>query len=611
MSEQKDNGFFIKHEYCIASELEGKNDCSSSDALALYEHDIEDGVQYSGFCWSCKQSFQNTDLCKSSLADSLGLDPEGVVQDRKEFERVTKQEPLTRTQVKDLIKDIGYKSNNYRGIRDEYRQFYGHLTKLDKFGNVIATYYPETEEGDLWPHGYKTRFHPKSWSKLGKTGINSQLSGQCKWSTGSRYLLITAGEEDKLAAFQMLRDDQINRGQGDYEPIHVVSGTCGESNLAKQVAKQYDWIDLHEIIVLCLDEDKTGKAAVEEVCKLLPPDKIKILKLSGGDPNNMLKKGKEKQFVREFYSAKDFQESGIISSLKADDNIEVELLNPKVKLPAFMQELEDKFAGGIPLGYWVNWIAQTGIGKSTTVNEAIREWIYKSPYKVGIVSLELTSAQYMIAMLSREVGYKINLIKSPQDAVEFVQQPHVMEARRKLRELDNGDERFALLDDREGSLENVKLQIIKLIRKHGCKLIVIDPLNDLFEASSWDEQSAFVKWMKVVVKEGIIFSCVCHVRKGGSSTDRDGKRIVRELTEDDVSGLSLITKSSGANIFLNRDKYAEDEIERNTTRATLGKCRWTGITGEAGTWYYDLKTHTMHDRDTYFSNGTDKLLEGF
>ena len=35
------------------------------------------------------------------------------------------------------------------------------------------------------------------------------------------------------------------------------------------------------------------------------------------------------------------------------------------------------------------------------------------PYKIGILSLELTAPQYMIAMLSREVGYKINLDRKP------------------------------------------------------------------------------------------------------------------------------------------------------------------------------------------------------
>lgn len=95
-----------------------------------------------------------------------------------------------------------------------------------------------------------------------------------------------------------------------------------------------------------------------------------------------------------------------------------------------------------------------------------------------------------------------------------------------------------------------------------------------------------------------------YVRKGQNSTNKDGKRIVRELTEDDVSGLSLITKSAGANIFLNRDKYSEDPVIRNTTNVTMGKCRWTGLSGPAGKWYYCNQEHTMYDFDEYYNSNS-------
>lgn len=611
MNKSESGNRINKHFYCIANEFEDKEPCKSSDALSIFQKEDDDGnVFYDGFCFSCGQSFSKHHVHNSSLAAELGVEG-GEVKERREFVFAPKAEAMSREAVLDFIRQIGYESLNYRGIRDETRKFFGHLTKLnDDRTKVVATFYPETEGYKVT--GYKCRVHPKDFSrgKQGRTGKESDLSGQVKWKNGGgKYLLITAGEEDKLAAYQMLRDDQISRGQGDYEPIHVVSATCGEGSLAYQVAKHYDWINTHDVIVVCLDQDKAGEKALAETCEKLPAEKVKILRLSGGDPNKMLLDGKQKQFVREFYGAKDFVQDGILSSLDADAEIETELAMPKVKLPAFMSDLQRAMAGGIPLGYWVNWVAISGAGKTTTVNEAIREWIYNSPYKVGILSLELTAAQYMIAMLSREVGYKINLIEDPEAAVDFVRRPEVVEARIRLKEKDTGEERFALLDDREGSLDHVKKQIERLIKKHGCKLIVIDPINDLFDGCSMDEQASFVKWMKATVKSGIIFSCVCHVRKGGVSTDKQGKRIVRELTEDDVSGLSLLTKSAGANIFLTRDKYNDDPIIKNTTTVTMAKCRWTGITGNVGKWFYDIETHTMHDFNTYHGTLATQALE--
>lgn len=596
----KESGNLVGHFYCVANEFDNKHSCNSSDALAVYQHGEDGDISYDGFCWSCKQTFFSNELHRSSLAGELGI-VGGVVTDAKKFKTKPKKEPMTKEEVISFIKNTGYSSNGYRSLKDEYNRFYGHLTKLDDSGNPVAQFYPETKDGQVT--GYKARLLPKKFGILnqGLTGLKSDLSGQVKFKSGGKYLLIVAGEADKVAAFQMLRDSQIKRGQGEYEPIAVVSPTCGEGSAAKQVASQYDFCDGFDTIVLGFDSDDVGRQAVIDVAKVLPADKVKIATWTLKDPHKMLEDGKQDQFVRDFYSAKDYVDDGIISSVDADSSLEYELSRPKIGLPVFMKDLQSAMAGGIPLGYWVNWIAGTGAGKTTTVNEAIRKWIYESPYKVGIVSLELTAAQYMIAMLSREVGYKINLISNPEDAVKFIKQPHVIEARDKLKMNEYGEERFALLDDREGTLDNVRKQIERLIRKHGCKLIVIDPINDLFDASTWDEQASFIKWMKVTMKQGITFSCVCHVRKGNVSTDKSGKRIERELTEDDVSGLSLITKSAGANIFLNRNKYDDCPIGKNTTKVTMGKCRWTGITGVVGNWYYCVETHTMHDFNSYFN----------
>jgi KaiC/GvpD/RAD55 family RecA-like ATPase len=270
-------------------------------------------------------------------------------------------------------------------------------------------------------------------------------------------------------------------------------------------------------------------------------------------------------------------------------------------------DLQKKMAGGIPLGYWVNYIAESGIGKSTLVNEAIRHMIFNAEYKVGILSLELSAAQYMIAMLSRDIGHKINLIESPKDAIEFIRRPEVMAARKHLRENEFGEERFAILDERDGDLDDVKKQCEILVNKHECKILVIDPIQDLFEGVGMDLQNSFVKWMKGMLKKGITFVNVCHVRKGNTSTDKEGKRILRELSEDDVHGISAVVKSAGANIFMSRNKYAEHDIEKNTTFVTLGKCRWTGNTGRVGSWYYNNEEHTMYDLVKYFKENPEKL----
>ncbi len=624
--EQVDS-FWVKNEYCIADELksggstrEGLRSCGSSDAMGLYENEGESGgVFYTGYCRSCNQSFNKKEIHSSSLANEYGVeDVGGEVTQRKKFERKPPALPITNLETKEVI-GYGYKSLNIRGIKDEYNKFFGHTTKLDHQGNPRVRFYPETRNGKM--SGYKSRTFPKSfgYENKGQTGGTSDLSGQVKFKDMQfRDIVITGGEEDKVAFFQQFAEYQKRRtknSEEEYAHMPVVSPTTGEGSSLKQIRNQYDFINRAERIYIGMDNDAVGLKAAMEIAEIFPKEKVFIIYWTYKDPNGAIynKDGKDysAQTIRDFYNAKPYYSNGILTSQEANELIEEELLRPKMSLPPFMYDLQKKMAGGIPLGYIVNWIAETGIGKSTLINEAIRFWVYNSPYKIGILSLELSASQYMITMLSREVGQKISLIEDPQEAVEFVRQPHVMEARQKLCMDEDGESRFALLDERDGNLDQVKVQCELLINKYSCKVIIIDPIQDLFEGVGMEEGNAFLKWMKVQIKKGVTFNNVCHVRKGGNSTDKDGKRILRELNEDSVHGISSIVKSAGANIFATRDKYYECPVRKNITYPTLGKCRWTGNTGRIKDWYYDLESHTMFDFEAYAEENPDKIPEGF
>ena len=605
MLEELDCGTFIgEHTYCIASEIEGKRSCSSSDALAVYEHEDDEGnLWYDAHCWSCKQNFKRSEVHSSSIAkEILGVEPSsGKVVERKKFNYLPKQPPMTREEVISFIKEVGYVSDNYRGIKDEYSKFYGHLTKLDSDRKVEARYYPETAKGIVT--GYKCRNHPKDfrYGKRGLTGITSDLSGQVKFNAGGKYLLIVGGEEDKAAAYQMLRESQIARGQEEFSPIAVVSPTTGEPSAHKQVALNYDFCDTFDNIIIGMDNDEAGREASKNIAEVLPKDKVKIAHWTGKDPNKMLDLNMSKQFVRDFYGAKEYVSSGILSSKDLDSEIEKELLLEKIPLPEFMSRLQKMMAGGIPLGYIVNITAETGVGKTSIINEMLYYWIFNSPHKMGVVSLELTAGQYGKAMLSRHIGKKLDLFEDGKDAIAYINTPEVIEQRKILWENEYGEARWMLVDDREGTLEEVQRQCEILFKKHDCKFVVLDPLQDLLDGHSIEEQSVFMKWQKQMIKRGVTFININHVRKTGSTPkDSEGNNILRELTDDDIHGTSAIAKSGGANIYAIRDKQASNEKTRNTTQVSATKIRWTGYSGPCGKWYYDINTHTLHDFDTFF-----------
>lgn len=576
-------------------------ECGSNDNLAVYiKHDDEGKEYIDGSCFSpsCKSFWTEQELKEAGILDDDFVAP--------------KVKPVVKTAItKEEYKSLTSRTNHdttmrdgslYRGIKPETAHFYGHLFQRDSNGEIIRTYYPETKstfKGELNSlRGYKSRDLPKIFGRhnVGIVGTSNDFSGQHKFPNGGKWVLIVGGEECKLAAAQMLRDYQIQRKQEDYDRIAVVGIHCGEGSLAKVCANSYDWLDTFEEIILCMDNDEAGRKAVQEAIKVLPENKVKVMTTSLKDCSEMLQQGKQKQFISNFYDAKPLKPDGVKTSKQADDEIELELGRPKIPLPSFMHRLQKAMAGGIPLGYMVNLGAQTGSGKTTIINEAIYYWLFNADVRVGILSLELTAGQYQTALLSRHIGYKINLIEDPKEAVAFVQQDWVQAKRKELREDEYGQERYVLLDDRSGTLEGVKEQIVKLIKKYSVKMVVIDPIQDVLASASYAEQADFIKFLKQVIKEGVSVFNVCHITKGKTETDSDGNVKTRKLTEDDFSGLTDLIKSGGCNIVAMRNKSAKDEVVRNSTDVDVLKCRWTGYTGEAGSWYYDMLSHTLYDK---------------
>jgi KaiC/GvpD/RAD55 family RecA-like ATPase len=261
-----------------------------------------------------------------------------------------------------------------------------------------------------------------------------------------------------------------------------------------------------------------------------------------------------------------------------------------------MQKLNDLFVGGMPLGHIVNIAADTGIGKTTLVNELIYYWIFNSPHTVGIVSMELDAGQYGEVLLSRHLEKKLALIESQDEKIAYLSTDRVIEKAKELTIKEDGDSRFYLLDNRDGSIEEIQDTVEELVSACGAKVIVLDPLQDILDGLSNEEQAEFMKWAKGFIKShGITFIFINHMRKtpaGQNGAD----------SEQNIMGSSTIIKSASANILLKRDKMAEDEIKRNSTEISVTKNRVCGLTGPAGFIYYDNATHTLHNLDDWLNN---------
>lgn len=566
----------------------------------------------SWYCWgACGEGGDEIAFVKSidgvgfpeavkKVCEILNITKEELMESKDKEKVVTKvssenSEAMDIEEVKELIRSTGYVSHGYRGIRDEINKFFGHLSKLDDQGNVIARYYPETNNNGKLT-GYKCRNHPKDFShgKVGATGNKSQLSGQVKFKSPSKYVLYVGGEEDKAAAYQMLKD---NRKDQEFDSIPVVSPTSGEGSAAKQAAMQYDWFDQYDIIVIGMDQDEAGIKATKEIAAVLPKEKLRIATWSGKDPNKMLEDGKEKQFVREFYNAKEFVNSGISSSGDAEAGLEEFLTAPKIGLPPQLSKLQTAMRGGIKsTGSVVNIIGDTSIGKSFLSDTLIYHWLFNSPRVPTIVSLERTKEELTIDLLSMHLKKNLMWFTDGHDAVDYLNQPEVQLLKNELLYNEAGEPRFFIIDEREGDIELLKRQMEKSGKVNDSRLMVIDPLTDFLRSLGTEVQENFMMWQKLQKKNGFVFINILHTRK--PPTDKDGN--VRKVTEYDALGSGTFIQSADVNIVINRDKMASDQIEKNTTYVDMPKCRG-GITGEICALYYDAETRQQYDRDEYFN----------
>lgn len=565
------------------------------------------------YCFGCGAGGDSIDFVKeyegveftealAKVLEILEISKEEYMENKgKESEKpVETIQPMDIEDVKAFIRVNGYVSKGYRGIRDEINKFYGHLTKLSDQGDVLARYYPETNDNGQVT-GYKCRNHPKDFShgKIGQTGSKSQLSGQVKFKSPSKYVLYVGGEEDKAAAYQMLKD---NRKDQEFDSIPVVSPTSGEGSAAKQAAAQYEWFDMHEIIIIGMDNDEAGIKAAKEIAAVLPKEKVRIATWSGKDPNKMLEDGKEKQFVRDFYNAKEYINSGISSSGDAEAGLAEFLTAPKIGLPPQLKKLEDAMRGGIKsTGSVVNIIGDTSIGKSFLSDTLIYHWLFNSPRVPTIVSLERTKEELTIDLLSMHLKKNLMWFTDGHDAVDYLNKPEVQELKNNLLYNDEGEPRFFIIDEREGEIELLKRQMEKSGKMNGSRLMVIDPLTDFLRSLGTEVQENFMMWQKLQKKNGFVFINILHTRK--PPTDKEGN--VRKVTEYDALGSGTFIQSADVNIVINRDKMAFDPIEKNTTYVDMPKCRG-GVTGEICALYYDAETRQQYDRDEYFNNQVEE-----
>lgn len=493
---------------------------------------------------------------------------------------------------------------NYRDISDDTYKVFGVINLANASGDSVAEqYYPLTQEveGVAQLCGTKVRRVPKSFSAKGSNkALTTQLFGQSlAEKSGKKTIVIASGECDAMAAFEMLK------GLGQDCPA-IVSSTVGENGV-KQFRAQYAFLDKFEKIIVIPDQDKAGREALANLAVALPRGKVFVVDLPKKDVNEMLSAGLSVEFLKRYRAASPYVPDGVLGSSCLFDKV-VELAGlKKVPLPDFLWRLQDMLAGGFALESIVNLISGSGAGKTTYTNELIYYWIFNSPYKVGILTMELSAPQYAQVLLSRHLEDKISNM-TPEAQREFLAREDVQEKAKALFTAPDGTDRFFLIDERSNDIETMQKLLEQLIISAGCKILIIDPLQDVVASSDLAAQQQWMAWEKVIVKQyGVLIFNVCHTRKsvsGEKALSRGG-----QISEEMVEGSSTIIKSAKINILFNRDKLAEDPIVKNTTTIEMTKNRDNGSTGRVVEVFYDNMTHRLYDLEDYKLKHPEKFVQ--
>jgi len=571
------------HTTCPKCRSKGRDNTGDN----LYVYGLDNDQEHKGaYCHSCNYTIPSEKWLKENGGT---LEEEEDVVGREFNAEIAKQ----------LRVVSGTHPKNYRGIREDISTSMNVRYEYDGLGAVTRTYYPITKDYKM--AGYKVRQHPKDFKSpgpMGETGKDCDLFGQFKYRNSSGTIIIVGGEHDQLAAMQMLKD---NDPQGKYPEVAVVSGTCGETSLYKQLQGQYNFLNKFKKIVLCLDNDKAGQEAMEKCVKVLPRNKVYIMTLDCKDPNEALEKGQREHFITQFFKAKLYTPAGVYASNMLFEAA-LECLDAQViSMPGFMRVAANMLGGGLVREEITMILAKTSIGKTLLVNELTKHIIENHPEDtLGILSLEATYKKYSRNLLSSFLH--IPLHRKSKEEKEVILRDNE-ERIRNFYERGDGTPKFFVCDDRGANVDAVKEKVLEMVVHYGVTILVIDPYSDLLSGMSVQEQEELATWLKRIMKEyGITIIVISHVKKASNNSGE-------HITEDDTMGSSFLAKGAGITIALERDKAAEDPVERNTTYCYILKNREFSETGSAGSFYYEIQTATLHDKEQFFSN-PDNFSEG-
>lgn len=403
------------------------------------------------------------------------------------------------------------------------------------------------------------------------------LYGQWLWGQGGRRVVVTEGEIDAMTVSQL---------QDHKWP--VVSVPNGAAGAAKALARELEWLESFDEVVLMFDNDDAGRAALEECAPLFMPGKCKIATLPLKDANDMLKEGRGGEIIKAIWDAKVYRPDGIIDGR----DITIEFLKEK---PVFGYSTQypqlDELLGGIRKGEVTLFTAGTGVGKSTIVRH-IGHWFGRTHgLRTFNVFLEESFKKTTQGLLAIDHKVPLGELRRNPDILTDAQYESTM------RELVWNGRTFFL--NHFGSLDSKvllsRMNYMAVSEKVDFILldhisIVVSGMDSSQEGERKDIDKLMTSLRTLVERTGVGVICIAHLAKADGKSHEEGGRVAL----NDLRGSAALKQIPDNIIALERDQQGSDA---NLTTIRVLKNREFGDTGIAGYVKYDRKTGLLLPTD--------------
>lgn len=521
--------------------------CRSSDAASLDDR----GKIY---CFSCKNTFDGDES----------------------VEELAEQKPTPKpafSSVENLIVTGEYLGCPERGISAETAKFYKALHTPDR------TYYGYfSAKNPTQIVAAKMRYPDKRFPWVGDPKA-AGLFGQQNFSTESRHVIVTEGEEDAMAAYQMLSED----GKYNHPVVSIRNGAQAALSDCKAA---YEWLIKFDTIVLCFDNDEHGQAAAKEVAQIFG-GKAKIMKLAPEckDACDYLKNGKQAQFLKAWFRAEKYTPDGIIAGESLREALKTPIVPPTLLYP---WKGLNRMLRGIRDAELVTWCAGSGVGKSSILREIVYHSLRTTESEIGLAFLEETPERTMRGIAGLHLNKPIHL-----DGINY--EPY---------EIDSAFDTLGLgtriqLWEHWGSsqIDNVISRLKFFAVAMDCKIIILDHISIVVSGDASQNERQILDELMTRLRTEVVQQTHCSLHIVSHLTRPDGKPLENgaPVHLGLLRGSGSIAQLSDVVIAAERNSQADDEQDRNTLKIRVLKSRITGKTGVATHLLYDDRTGRLSE----------------